>query len=331
MATMRAVRVHQYGGPEVLQVEEAPRPSPKADEILVRVHAAGVLPMDTYIRGGGFSGSYPRSFPYIPGTAFAGVIEEVGEEVEAAGEWHVGDAICGRSPNGTYAEYTVITTTPPALKTRPEGGQVSAVVVPLAPMPKSWNFDQAATLSGGATTAWTALFEDGNVQPGQHVLIHAAAGGVGLFAVQFAKWKGAIVTATCSTANVDFVRSLGADEVIDYTKTPLEEIGQKLDFVLDAVGGETQVRSMRLLKPGGTLISIYEPPSADLAAELGVRAMMNAALPNSQHLRAIVDLIDQGHIKTAIRQCFTLEEAPAAHALVETGHGRGRVILHIRD
>jgi NADPH:quinone reductase-like Zn-dependent oxidoreductase len=327
-ATMHAIRVHHYGGPEVLKVELVPRPTPQEGEVLVRVHAAGVLPMETYIRRGYFPGVHPKSFPYTPGSAFAGVVEEVGPGVKS---WQRGDAICGRSPHGTYAEYTVTTTNPPTLAANPIGHQVSAAVVPLAPKPKTLTFDEAATLSGGATTAWTSIFEDGNVQPGQRVLIHAAAGGVGLFAVQFAKWKGAQVTGTASAANLDFVHSLGAETVIDYNRTPFDDVAKEVDFVLDTIGGDTMLRSMKILKRGGTLVSIVDTPPADLAAELGVRASKNAVLPTSAHLRTIVQLIDEGHAKPAIRQIFSLQEAPAAHALCETGHGRGRIVLHIAD
>lgn len=330
--TMRAIRVHQYGGPEVLLLERVPKPSPRRGEILVRVHAAGVLPMDTYIRSGYFAGIHPRSFPYIPGTAFSGIVEEVGPEVT---DWQPGDAICGRSPNGTYSEFTIVPTNPPPLAPNPAGHQVSAAVVPLAPKPKSLSFDEAATLSGGATTAWTTLFEDGKLQAGQHALIHAAAGGVGLFAVQFAKWKEARVSATASAANVDFVRSLGPDFVIDYQHTAFDEAiraaGNELDFVLDAIGGDTMLRSMHILKRGGTLVSIVDEPPPDLAKQLGIRAIKNAVLPTSEHLRAIVRLIDEGYAKPAIREVFALEDAPAAHALCETGHGRGRIVLHIAE
>lgn len=169
------------------------------------------------------------------------------------------------------------------------------------------------------------------MQPGRRVLVHAAAGGVGLFAVQFARWKGAYVIGTASTANVDFVRSLGAETVIDYTTTPFEAYSRDVDVVLDTIGGETLLRSMRVLKPGGTLVSVVEQPPADLAQELGVRAIKNAVLPNSAHLRAIAEVIDAGHARPAIQRTFALHEAPQAHALCETGHGRRRIVLRIAD
>jgi NADPH:quinone reductase-like Zn-dependent oxidoreductase len=201
----------------------------------------------------------------------------------------------------------------------------------LAPKPERLTFDEAATLSAGATTAWTSLFEDGELQAGQRVLIHAAAGGVGLFAVQFARWKGAQVSATTSTANLDFVRSLGADTVIDYTTTPFEEVVQPMDLVLDAVGGETMQRSMGVVKRGGKLVSLVGEPSQALAQAYGIQAIHNQVRPTSEHLRAIVRLIEEGQAKPTLQQTFPLHEASKAHELVETGHGRGRIVLHIAD
>lgn len=325
---MKTIRVHAYGGPEQLFFEEIPRPEPQADEILVRIHAAGVLPMETAVRQGAFPGVMPKAFPYTPGTAFAGVVEEVGAGVTT---FYKGQAICGRAPTGTYAEYVTINVNPPPYVPGQDRTRLTAAVIPLADKPKLLSFDEAATLSGGATTAWASIFEDGNVQAGQRVLIHGAAGGLGLFAVQFARWKGAEVIGTASTANVDYVRSIGADTVIDYRTTRFEDVVQDVDFVLDTIGGDTQLRSMRVLKRGGTLISVYEVPPADLAEELGIRAIMNQTLPNSQHLRQIIQLIDEGCAKPAIREIFALQDANKAHALCETGHGRGRIVLHVAD
>jgi len=208
---------------------------------------------------------------------------------------------------------------------------MQAAFSPLALKPAALSFDQAATLSGGASTAWTALFEDGGLQAGQRVLIHAAAGGVGAFAVQFARWKGAHVIATASAANLDFVRSLGAEIVIDHHATPFEEVARDLDLVLDTVGGATLQRSMQVVKRGGTLVSLLEPPPAALAQELGIRAIKNAVFPTSAHLQSIVELLDAGHAQPTVRQTFALEQTRQAHQLCETGHGRGRIVLHIAD
>ncbi|MBC8170530.1 MAG: NADP-dependent oxidoreductase [Anaerolineae bacterium] len=328
MAGIQAVQVGQYGAPEQLKVATIPRPEPQAGELLVRIHAAGVLPMDCAIRQGRFATIMPRVLPYIPGTAFAGIIEAVGEGVT---NFQIGDAICGRSPQGTYAEYTTVLANPPAVPANVEGYRYAAAISPLALKPQKLNFDEAATLSGGATTAWTALFADSDLQPGQRVLIHAAAGGVGLFAVQFAKWKGAEVIGTASGANVDFVRSIGADTVIDYTSTRFDEVVKDVDFLLDTIGGDTLERSMSLLKSGGTLVSVVEQPDAALAEKLGIHAIKNAVFPTSEHLRKIVEVIDAGYARPTIQQVFALQEASQAHQLCETGHGRGRIVLPIAD
>ena len=325
---MRAIQVEQFGGPEQLRLVDLPRPEPKAGELLVRVKAAGVLPADTATRQGTF---FKRPLPYVPGTAFAGVVEALGEGVT---NFVVGDEICGRAPNGSAAEYTTVPADPPAWSPTMPMYLQSAVIVPLAPKPQLLSFEEAATLSGGATTAWTSLFEDGGLKAGQRALIHAAAGGVGLFAVQFARWIGARVIGTASTANVDFVRELGADVVVDYTRERFETAVQGMDgvdFVLDTLGGETLERSMRVLRPGGVVVSIVAVPSVELAQSLGIRALKNQAVPNSAHLRQIVKLIDEGHARPTVQRVFPLEAAADAHRLVETGHGRGRVVLHVAD
>lgn len=197
--TIQAIRVHQYGVPEQLRVEQIPCPVPQEGEVLVRVQATGVLPAEWKMRQGFFERFSPASFPYIPGSALAGIVEEVGPGVTQLRE---GQAVFGRTPTGAYAEYA------------------SAPVDTLAPKPATLGFDEVATISGGATTAWVALFENGALRSGQRVLIHGAAGGVGSFAVQLAGWKGAHVIGTASAANVEFVRSLGAEAVLDYAAVP---------------------------------------------------------------------------------------------------------------
>jgi len=318
--TMQAIRVYQYGGPEQLKLELAPRPEPQAGEVLIRVHSAGVLPAEWKARQGLFHAFRPAVFPYIPGSALAGVIAAVGPGVTA---FRAGQAVFGRSVQGTYAEYTATPAQPPALT--PQTFSL------LALKPDSLSFDAAAAISGGATTAWQALFADGELRPGQRVLIHGAAGGVGSFAVQFARWKGAHVIGTASRANLDFVRSLGAETALDYAAAPFEQHIRDVDLVLDTIGGATLRRSMLVVKRGGTLVSLLEPPPQDLAQERGIRAISNAALPTSEHLRIIADLIAAGDVTPAIQRTFALREAPQAHRLSETGHGRGRIVLHIAD
>src|SRR5258708_3153857 len=243
-ATMQAVQIHRYGGPEELTLEQAPRPVPQAGEVLLRVYAAGVNPLDWKIRQGLMQAFQPITFPYIPGIEGAGVVEEVGPGVAAD---LVGQAVIWQTTSGAYAEYLTVS------------------VEDFARKPKSLSFVEAAAVPVGATTAWRALFEHGGLISGQRVLIQGAAGGVGVFAVQLAKWKGAQVIGTAATANLDFVRSLGADTVVDYTTTPIESVVRDVDLVLDGVGGETLLSSLAALRPGGTLISIAGPPPQEEA------------------------------------------------------------------
>jgi NADPH:quinone reductase-like Zn-dependent oxidoreductase len=315
---IQAIRVHQYGGPEQLKLEQIPCPEPQAGEVLIRVHSVGVLPAEWKLRQGFFQAVRPAIFPYIPGSAMAGIVEEIGPDVTT---FEIGQAVFGRSTNGAYAEYTTTAVALPAL-----GPETFSL---LAEKPETLSFDEAATISGGATIAWTALFEDGALQAGQRVLIHGAAGGVGSFAVQFARWKGAQVIGTTSKANMDFVRSLGAETVIDYTSTSFEQMVHDVDLVLDTIGGETLQRSMQVIKRGGILVSLLEHPFPELAQKYGIHAKKNAALPTSSLLRTIAQLIDEGHLKVTIMQTFPLHEASRAHELSQTGHGRGRIVLHI--
>lgn len=311
--TIQSIRVHQYGGPEQLKLEQVSSPEPQEGEVLVRVHAAGVLPMEWKMRRGLFKEVYPMAFPYTPGSAIAGVVEDLGSGVTA---FQKGQAVFGRTNHGAYAEYTTVAADTLALK------------------PEKLSFVEAATISGGATVAWTALFENAGLQADQRVLIHGAAGGVGLFAVQFARWKGAHVIGTTSTANIDFVRSLGAETVIDYTSTPFEQVAQDVDVVLETIGGEYLQRSMQVVKPGGVLISLLEQPPQEKAQELGIRATQNSVLqpfPSTSLLQTIAQLMAEDQVKTAVRQVFALNEVQEAHRLCETGHGRGRIVLQVAN
>lgn len=310
MQIIQAIRVHQYGGPEQLKLEQIPRPEPQAGEVLVRVHAAGVNPVDWKLRQGLLKDFVPMQFPYIPGADLAGVVEEVSPGVTA---FQQGQAVFGQSAKGTYAEYT------------------TASVETLAPKPKTLNFDEAAAIPVGAATAWQALFDHGGLQAGQRILIQGAAGGVGSFAVQFARWKGAHVISTTSTANVDFVRSLGAETVVDYTSTPVERVIRDVDLVLDTVGGETLEGSLQALKRGGTLVTIAGQPSQEKAQEIGIRVASFSARVSSELLRTIAQLIDEGQVKVAVETTFPLRDARRAHELSQTRHGRGRIVLHIAD
>ena len=317
---MQAIHVHRYGGPEELVLEQIPCPDLQAGEVLIRVHAAGVLPADWKVRQGLFQGFHPVSLPYIPGSAVAGVVEEVGP---GSTTFHIGQAVFGRSTHGAYAQYTTTAVARPALM--PETFSL------LAAKPETLSFVEAATISGGATTAWTALIDDGGLQPGQRVLIHGAAGGVGSFAVQFAHWNGAHVIGTTSSANRDVVQALGADTVIDYASTPFEQVARDVDMVLDTIGGATLRRSMSIVKPGGVVVSLLEQPPADLAQKYGIRASKNTTPPTNDLLSAIAQLIAEGHVKPIVARTFTLAEARQAQELSQSGHGRGRIVLHMTE
>jgi NADPH:quinone reductase-like Zn-dependent oxidoreductase len=312
---MRAIRVHQYGGPEQLKLEQVPRPVPQEGEVLVRVHAASVNQADWMMRQGLLKNIMPLQFPYIPGFELAGVVEEVGPGVTG---FQKGQTVFGQHLKGTCAEYAAVSTETLALK------------------PETLTFDEAAALPLAATTAWRGLFEHGELQPGQCVLVQGAAGGVGSFVVQFARWKGAHVIGTASTSNVDFVRSLGAETMIDYTTTAGESTVRDVDLVFDTVGQETLPQSLRAVKRGGILISIDalasisgQQPSQEQAREQGIRIASFSASTTRELLQTFAQLIDQGQIKAVVGTIFPLTEAAQAHTLSQSRHGRGRIVLHI--
>ena len=308
--TMRAARFHEYGAPDVLVVDQVPRPEPKEGEVLVRVHAAGVNPIDWKLRAGYLKEFMPVQLPYTPGYDLAGTVEALGPGVTG---FTPGQAVFGRGM-GTYAEYAI------------------APATALAPKPDNISFDQAATIAIGGVTAWAGLFDSADLQAGQRLLVQGAAGGTGAFAVQLGHWKGAYVIGTASSGNVEFVRSLGADEVIDYTTTSAEGTVSGVDVVLDTVGGAVMDRSWSLLKPNGILVEVAGMPNEDAARQHGVRTSGVQAPPEiSGILRQIADLIQSGTIRTEVGAVFPLDEAAQAQALSETGHGRGRIVLHIAD
>ena len=308
---MKAVLVHAYGGPEALTLEDIPRPVPKANEVLVRVSAAGVNPVDWKLREGHLQQIMPVQFPFTPGCDVAGIVESVGEGV---GDFAVGDGVYGAVPPTTG------------------GGYAESVIVPsatLADKPKNLSFVEAASVPSVAITAWQSLFESGGLTAGQTVLIHGGSGGVGMFAVQLAHQKGARVIATCSAENIEFVESLGADEVLDYKAVRFEEKVSGVDVVLDTQGGDTQERSWQTLKPGGILVSVVSPPSEEKAAEANARGVMVQVAASKALLTEIAEMLDAGTIKTEIAQTFSLSEARQAQELSQIGHTRGKIVLQI--
>jgi NADPH:quinone reductase-like Zn-dependent oxidoreductase len=311
MATMKAVRIHEYGGPEVLKYEDAPRPQPAPDEVLIRVHAAGVNPVDWKVRAGYAKDRLKYTMPFIPGWDVSGVVEETGLDTVRL---KPGDEVYSRpdiSRDGAYAEYIVVRESETALK------------------PKSIEHVQAAAIPLAALTAWQALFDAGKLSAGQKVLIHGAAGGVGTFAVQFAKLKGARVIGTASKKNHEFLRSLGAEETIDYNTARFEDVVRDVDVVLDTITGETTERSWPVLKKGGILVSILQPPSPEKAAARGVRCAHVFVQPNVEQLNEIARLVDSGKLKPIVEKVFPLWEARAAQELSATGHVRGKIVIRI--
>ena len=312
MATMKAVRIHEYGGPEVLRYEDAPRPEPGPGEVLIRVYAASVNPVDWKVRAGYAKNMLKYKMPFIPGWDVSGVVETVGSGVSRL---KVGDEVYSRpdiSRDGTYAEYVVVKESEIALK------------------PKSIDHVHASSIPLAALTAWQALFDGAKLSAGQTVLIHGAAGGVGTFAVQFAKMKGARVIATASKRNHDFLRSLGADELIDYNTTKFEDVVHDVDVVLDTITGETADRSYGVIKKGGVYVSILAPPSQEKAAAHGVRTHHTFVQPNVEQLNEIAKLVDSGKLELTIEKVFPLAEARAAQELNAQGHTRGKIVLAVR-
>jgi NADPH:quinone reductase-like Zn-dependent oxidoreductase len=313
MANMKAVRVHSYGGPEVLRFEDAPRPTPGPGEVLIKAHAASVNPIDWKVRAGYMKDFIPLPLPFTPGWDVSGVVEAVGSGVT---QFKKDDEVYAR-PNimhdgyGGYAEYAVAKETETALK------------------PKSIDHVQAATIPVAAVTAWRALFDTAGLEKGQRVLIHGAAGGVGSFAVQLAKWKGAHVIGTASAKNQTFLRELGADEPIDYENSRFDDVVQDVDVVLDPIGGETQKRSWKVLKKGGILVSIVAPPSTEEATKHGVRSAFISANADTSVLREIARVIDSGKLKPIVETVLPLSEARKAHELNESGHARGKIVLKV--
>ncbi|HEY9632943.1 MAG TPA: NADP-dependent oxidoreductase [Coleofasciculaceae cyanobacterium] len=311
MATMKAVRIHTQGGPDALVYEDAPRPTPLTNEVLIRVRAASVNPVDWKICDGYGKEIFNHQMPLILGWDVAGTIEAVGPEVD---KFKLGDPVYGYTSlfrDGAYAEFVI------------------AKQEEIAVKPASLDFVQAAAVPVGALTAWQVMFDTASLQENQKVLIHAASGGVGSMAVQLAKAKGVYVIGTASARNADFVRELGVDEFIDYQATQFETVVHDVDVVLDTIGGDTQVRSFGVLRKDGFLVSIAEPPSQELAAQHGVRSKMVGALPNGTQLSEIAALIDSGKVKPFVETVLPLSEARRAHEMSQSGRTRGKIVLQV--
>ncbi len=311
--TMKAVVIHEYGGPEVLKYEDVPQPEPKQDQLRIHVIAAGVNPVDGMIRSGMFDKEGRRAFPVILGGDISGVVEKVGSNIT---KFKSGDpvfAYVSLDNSGGYAQYAVVTERE------------------AAPKPKSLTYVEAAAVPIVALTAWQALIDTAKLKAGQTVLIHGGSGGVGSFAIQIAKAHGAKVIATASAANQELLKQLGADVAIDYTKQNFENVAKDVDVVLDSIGKDTLARSYGVVKKGGIIVSLVARPDPAELEKHGIRGEALSVDPNSDELSEIGKLIDEKKINVIVSQTFPLSEARKAQEQVATGHTRGKIVLKVAD
>ena len=315
---MRAIGIREFGGPEKLQQISLPRPKPQRGELLLRIVAAGVNPVDCKIRAGLLRDAFPHALPLIPGWDAAGVIEEFGEGVSG---YRKGDRVwaCARRHAvhwGCYAEYARV----------PETG--------VAIMPSKLLFEEAAAMPLAGLAAYQALSADGGIGPDSTVLIHGAAGGVGHLALQLARDAGARVYGTAGPDSQSFVAGLGATAGIDYTREDFTDAIHRhcpdgVDVVLDTRGGQVLSRSYGVLKPGGRLVSLVEQPNAETAAQAGVRARLLEVEPDAEQLGLLAQRVDQGQLRPTVQKIFGLDQAAEAHRVQEAGHVRGKLVLNL--
>ena len=298
---MKSVRIHSYGDNSVVHFEDAEKPQPGPGELLIKVAAAAVNPVDIQIRDGKHRQMMKYTFPLTLGCDVAGTVES-GDGFEPGAEVY---AYLNLNRLGGFAEYAIVKTEEAALA------------------PKSLDAVHAASLPVASLTAWQALFDTAGLEFGQTILVHAAAGGVGSMAVQLAKWKGAHVIATGSETNREYVGALGADEFIDYKTERFEDVAQDVDVVLDTLGGETQQRSLGILKPGGFLVSIVQPPPETP----GIRVAMMGVKPNGKRLAEVARMFDDDLLKTLVENVLPLDDAKKAFNL--SGKVRGKIVLKV--
>jgi len=311
--TMKAIVAHQWGGPEVLKVEEVMQPRPKENEILIKTFAAGVNSFDGPLLSGKYAKAFGTQLPWIPGYDVAGTVEKIGANVK---KFKAGDPVYAfiSIPNGGgYAEYALAKENQAALK------------------PATLTFAEAAGVPSVALTAWQSLVDKANVQSGQTVLIQGASGGVGMFAIPIAKIRGAKVLATASTTNQDFLKELGADVAIDYKTQKFEDIAKDVDVVVDGVGGETLKRSYPIVRKGGILVSLVGRVDQAELDRYGIHGISLEAEYNGDQLAEIGKLIDAKKIKVIVSDTFPLADAAKALAKADTGHARGKIVLKVRD
>ncbi|MGC1176568.1 MAG: NADP-dependent oxidoreductase [Candidatus Saccharimonadales bacterium] len=311
---MKAAQIKSYGGKEVVEtVVDIAQPVAAEGQVVVEVHAAGVNPFDWKVRDGQVRQMVELTFPATLGGDVAGLVAEIGSGVSG---FEVGQAVYGQanalSGQGSFAEFTPVK------------------AVSLAAKPASLDFTEAATLPLVAVSAYQALVDHMNLQAGQKILIHGAAGGIGSMAIQLAKHLGAYVATTAAASETDFVKSLGADEVIDYQTQDFANILKDYDAVYDTVGGETNTKSYAVLKPGGTLVSMVAPPDETLVKQHDARYTHQSTKVTTERLTKIAELIDAGTLKGTIDKVFPLDEAAEALEYLKTAHPRGKVVIQVK-
>jgi NADPH2:quinone reductase len=316
---MKAMIIESFGGAEKLKFKEVPVPVPQEHEVLIQIACTAVNPVDWKIREGMLKSRLPHKFPIIPGWDASGKIEKVGENVR---NFHEGDEVYAycRKPTvqeGTYAEYVTCDAKNVALK------------------PKNITYAQAAAIPLVGLTAWQALFDSAHLKSGQKILIHAGSGGVGSFAIQFAKFAKAEVFTTCSASNHDYVKRLGADHAIDYTKENFADVfrkeNQKFDVILDTVGGKTLQESYPLVKSNGVLVSIVEVPSHEMEVKHHIRTDFVFVRPDGHQLAEIAKLVEQKKVIPPDIREMNLKEAALAQEQNKQGHTRGKIVLKVSN
>ncbi len=308
--TMKAVRIHGFGGTDALKYEDAPIPEPKEDEILIRVIAAGINPFDVDLREG-----YIKSltFPLTLGLDVSGVVEKTGAKITRFKKGDAVYAFLNYIEQGGYAEYAI------------------AKENWASPKPKSITHQEAASLPVAACTAWLALVEKANLGAGQTVLIHGGSGGVGSLAIQIAKARGARVVATASASNQELLKQLGADQAIDYKATKFEDVVKDVDVVLDSVGGDTLARSYGVIKKGGIVVSLVAEVDQKALDAHGIRGVAIGVKPSADRLAEITKLVDANKLKPMVSQVFPLSDAVKAQEAAATHHTRGKIVLKVAD
>lgn len=308
---MKAARIHAYGDTSQIKIEDAPLPTLNPDDVLIRVVATSVNPVDWKIRKGYLKSMIPYEMPLTMGWDVSGIVEQTGPAVT---KFKPGDAVYSRpdiARNGAYAEYIAVRESEIAFK------------------PATISHVEAASLPLVSITAWESLFTTANLTAGQRVLIHAGAGGVGSIAIQLAKAKGAHVTTTASAAKSALVKSLGADEVIDYRAQDFSKLAKDMDVVFDTVGGETREKSWTTLKPGGMLVSITDRPSEDRAKAEGKRAAFVFIGPNAPILTDLAQMVDLGQVRPIIGAEYGLNDTAKAQEASETGRSTGKIVIYV--